>query len=71
MVVCQRCGTENPEGSQYCGGCGRPLKIFPKIKKKEKEPKKPESELKIQIFLVIIIVALIVLATQIASLPKM
>jgi len=25
MGRCARCGTENPEGSRFCGGCGRPL----------------------------------------------
>ncbi|HMK53740.1 MAG TPA: zinc ribbon domain-containing protein [Methanobacteriaceae archaeon] len=70
MVVCQRCGTENPDGAQYCGGCGRPMKMFPQVKKKEEQPENPESESKIQIFLVIIIVILIVLATQAANLSK-
>lgn len=25
MAVCERCGTENPEGFRYCGGCGTAL----------------------------------------------
>jgi len=25
MARCARCGVENPEGSRFCGGCGRPL----------------------------------------------
>src|SRR2546421_14345 len=25
MVVCPRCGQENPDGFRFCGGCGGPL----------------------------------------------
>ncbi len=25
MVVCERCGTANPDGFRFCGGCGAPL----------------------------------------------
>jgi class 3 adenylate cyclase len=25
MTVCERCGTENPDGFRFCGGCGAPL----------------------------------------------
>src|SRR5690348_15393173 len=25
MNVCPACGTENPAGSRFCGGCGAPL----------------------------------------------
>ncbi len=25
MVVCERCGTENPDGFRFCGGCAAPL----------------------------------------------
>lgn len=24
-MICPRCQTENPEGAQFCGGCGRSL----------------------------------------------
>jgi hypothetical protein len=25
MPVCERCGTDNPEGFRFCGGCGETL----------------------------------------------
>ena len=25
MSICEQCGTENPEGFRFCGGCGSPL----------------------------------------------
>ena len=28
-MFCQNCGTENPEGSAFCKGCGSALKIAP------------------------------------------
>src|SRR5215211_16746 len=29
MVVCQRCGQENPDGFRFCGNCGAPLAQAP------------------------------------------
>ncbi len=26
-VVCQKCGTENPQGSAFCSNCGAPLNV--------------------------------------------
>ena len=28
MIKCQTCGTENPDGSQYCDECGGKLRIY-------------------------------------------
>ena len=25
MSICEHCGTENPDGFRFCGGCGSPL----------------------------------------------
>jgi hypothetical protein len=33
MTICERCNTENLDGSQYCDECGAPLNVAPRDKK--------------------------------------
>ncbi len=69
MPECQKCGTKNPEGAQFCSGCGTKLTIFPRLEKKSRKPEKTNSELKIQVILALIVLILIIAAILMSFIP--
>ena len=36
MPVCERCGTQNPDGFKFCGACAAPLPVVESVRQTRK-----------------------------------